>query len=659
MMVRSLAIDPVTPTTLYAGMNGAGVFKSDDAGRTWNTTERGVRTLEPFVAVAAIAVAPSRNSTIYAGTVDLRSNEPGFVVSNDAGLSWRSASDGLGRYTFIYAIACDPGDSQIAYAGTTDGIFKTTDGGTSWSSMVSGLSPCTVNSGSSQCDVPVLAIDPAKPSTVYAGFSSGVFKSVDGAASWTKQSFSPDDWVVALAIDSSDPDTVYAGTAGSGVYRSADGGEHWSLVMPQQTGVNAIAIDPGRPGTVYVATMTAVSRSFDSGESWEDMSAGLPSASAHNAYAYLSVGSAYPFTVYLCTDDYGGVFSFDAIEQRWRVMNTGLPLSGLYANALAVDPSTPQVIFSATADGIYRSGDAGENWESVNHSISVEHLKIDPTSPATIYAPGWDFTLYKSTDSGALWQTLDFPCNTREDIAIDPATGLSLYAICPQGLVKSPDAGRSWYGPMVIDAEEHANGQSYSAIAIDPSHASTIYVGSQGVSCHQPGIFGCDVDLLAKVYKSVDGGSHWSEASRGLPKSYVTKVASISVDPASSSTVYAVLSPGGGVAKTTDGGETWRTLANIWPSTTSLGPLVLDPLTKTTMYLGSSTGVFRSLDGGSTWNPINDGLTALGVNGLTIDSGGAPRVYVATEAGISAFDRLDPSRVTPVAPPSPAPIAGR
>ena len=199
--IAALAIDPVTPGTLYAGTYDGGVFKSVSAGESWSAVNTGL----PILYVRALAIDPQMPATLYAGTFGFA----GVFKSTNAGGSWSASA----RFTIgdVLSLAIDPLMPTTVYAGTADGVFKSTNGGGSWSG---------VNTGLPNSPVQVVAIDPQTPTTLYSGTeTSGVFKSTNGGGSWNAINTgltNPD--VIALAIDPQTPARLYAGTGGSGVF---------------------------------------------------------------------------------------------------------------------------------------------------------------------------------------------------------------------------------------------------------------------------------------------------------------------------------------------------------------------------------------------------------------------------------------------------------
>jgi hypothetical protein len=178
--------------------------------------------------------------------------------------------DGSGR-----AIAIDPGDSDIVYgARDGEGIFKSVDGGTSWT---------PVNDGLGSFSIFALAVDPQNTSVLYAGTSSGVFKSANGGARWEAASVglesSEDLAIHALAIDPIEADTVYAATEG-GIFKSITAAEIWDRLangLPDDPFLS-VAIDPANRHRVYAGSETAgVFESVDFGASWQAAGTGLPS----------------------------------------------------------------------------------------------------------------------------------------------------------------------------------------------------------------------------------------------------------------------------------------------------------------------------------------------------------------------------------------------
>ena len=275
--VYTLAIDPLTPSTIYAGTDG-GVFKSTNGGGSWSAS--GLPD-----AVNILAINPSNPSILYASGDNLllfkttdggahwaditpSDRPPGswvryvlvidpsdpstFYVSNNyvaevfqftGGGSARSL---FGAFGFVYALAIDPSNSSILYAGTYgDGVYKNTNEVANWSPMSTGLT---------NLNVYVLTINPLNTNIIYAGTDGGIFKSTNGGAIWSASGLA-NTHINVLAIDPSDPSFIYAGTNG-GVFESTDGGANWNAINSglTNTKVTSLAIDPSDTGIIYAGT---------------------------------------------------------------------------------------------------------------------------------------------------------------------------------------------------------------------------------------------------------------------------------------------------------------------------------------------------------------------------------------------------------------------
>jgi murein DD-endopeptidase MepM/ murein hydrolase activator NlpD/photosystem II stability/assembly factor-like uncharacterized protein len=285
--VTSLAIDPSNPNIVYAGVGSylhdfpaAGVFKSTNGGKNWSAVNNGLGNAD----VGALAIDPANPTTIYVGTYVHGGTEIGGVFkSTDGGNNWSPKNTGLDDSLNVNALAIDSSNSNIIYAGTSPysffggGVFKSTDGGSNWSK---------INAGITRDYIKAIAIDPTKPTTLYAGSNTlggGMFKSTDGGSNWTSiASGLTQTYVNAIAIDPVMPTTVYVGTQFSGgVYKSTNGGFSWSQVntglAPITSHVEALAVDPSRPLTIYAGTSSQlIFRSTDGASNWVPLNDGLP-----------------------------------------------------------------------------------------------------------------------------------------------------------------------------------------------------------------------------------------------------------------------------------------------------------------------------------------------------------------------------------------------
>jgi len=587
-LVYALAIDPVTPSTIYAGGRG-GVYKSTNGGASWSQMSSGLTSTD----IMALAIDPVTPSTIYAG------GRGGVYKSTNGGANWSQMTS-----THVYALAIDPVTPSTVYAGNSNvGVYKSTDGGTSWSQMSSGLT---------DTDIRALAIDPVTPSTIYAGtLNGGVFKSTNGGASWsaimpagtcTLNSGLINPHVNALAIDPVTPSTIYAGSSG-GVYKSTNGGASWSQMSSGLTGTNimALAIDPVTPSTIYAgytgyssytgrtSGRGGVCKSTNGGASWFQMNSGLTTYWVHA----LAIDPVTPSTIYAGSS--GGVYKSTNGGASWSQMSSGL--TTYWVHALAIDPVTPSTIYAGSSGGgVFKSTNGGASWFQMNSGLTgtyVYDLAIDPVTPSTIYAAMGNSGVYKSMDGGASWSRM----NSLETGFL--STAVYALAIHPGGGVI---IGPRWssVGNIVWN--------SVHALAIDPVTPSTIYAGNGG------------------IHKSTDGGSNWFRRSYGLAS---IDVRALAIDPVTPSTVYAGTYDG--VFKSTNGGASWSPMNS--GLSTSVRALAIDPVTPNTIYAGTGGGVFKSTNGGASWSPMNSGLTDTHIYALAIDPSTPSTIYAGTYGG--------------------------
>jgi uncharacterized repeat protein (TIGR01451 family) len=295
--ITAFAVDPTVPTTqiVYAGTSDKELFKSTNGGQSWvSASGSGATSLSANV-VQALVIDPRTPTNLYVG------GSNGAFKTTDGGATWAAVDTGLvfpGTATpvDVRTLAIDPtttGTTATLYAGGFEGAFKTTNGGATWTSLNAGF-PLT-NGLPTTPEITSIVVDPLNPSTVYAGveFPGGVFKSSDGGATWTAVSnglvfpntTSPLN-IRTLAIDVKAPANIYATTFnGVGVYKTSNGGLNWGAVNNGLTDlqINGIAVDSTVSGTLYVGTQsTGVFKTVDGGANW---------TTATNALSNFIVGS--------------------------------------------------------------------------------------------------------------------------------------------------------------------------------------------------------------------------------------------------------------------------------------------------------------------------------------------------------------------------------
>jgi hypothetical protein len=259
-----LAIDPSTPTTLYAALAYYGVYKSSDGGNTWSAINTGL----PAATGQdnwALAINPQNTSILYVGADNM-----GLYESTNGGATWTAASTGLPANANVATIAIDPKTPLTIYVGVygaASGVYKSTNGGGAWSASGTGIAAST--------DIRTLTINPQTTSTLFAGVddvagvtTGGVYESSNGGASWSLTSApQPGAAVHTLVFDPVTLSTIYVGYWYGGIYRSPDGGTTWAAFESGLTDltIHTIVIAQTNPLTIYAGSCNSGVFSLQSG----------------------------------------------------------------------------------------------------------------------------------------------------------------------------------------------------------------------------------------------------------------------------------------------------------------------------------------------------------------------------------------------------------
>ena len=317
-------------------------------------------------------------------------------------------ADGRAHITGSTASADFPTMNPIQPALGGSPVFRTVDGGATWTGAGSGLRTIGVRA---------FAIDPAAPDTIYAGTElEGVFKSTDAGATWLPASTMLSRvQVTGLAVVNGAAPAVFAATQ-SGTFRSLDGGSSWSQVLPGWG--MAVVASPVAPSTIYAGLSTngypfGVFKSTDNGETWSDTGLldGVSALAVSGSTVYAATASA------VFTSLNGGT---------WTPANEGLPSQAI---ALVADATNPSIAYAATFDGLFKTVNGGASWTSIPmlSGLPIAALAISTTTPSTVMASVmWGGTVI-STDSGDTWQPTASQGAAFTAIAFHPAVATTAY----------------------------------------------------------------------------------------------------------------------------------------------------------------------------------------------------------------------------------------
>lgn len=330
--------------------------------------------------------------------------------------------------------------------GTISGLFRQRAGEDRWETITKGLpEPASVQA---------LTVHPADRDVVFAGTQQGVYRSLDGGSTWSRPDFPAGLEVWSITVHPRNPRVVYAGTSPVGVVRSEDGGETWTrlpnarqperIKMSFACRVMRIELVPGSPDQIYAALEVAgVMRSLDGGEHWEDCSDDLVSLAERphlrsriqsdseaegmlDAHA-LAVSPAAPSSVFLAVRM--GVFQSDDRAAHWRDVEVGRFSPLTYARDIRVSPHDPRTLYACLSpaarsqDGsLYRTTDLGKSWERVDRGVKAQAtmmaLALDPRDADHVACVSRCGQVFSTADGGKTWRESLLPDGVKDVYAM-------------------------------------------------------------------------------------------------------------------------------------------------------------------------------------------------------------------------------------------------
>ncbi|MDE2133162.1 MAG: hypothetical protein KGM97_00490 [Alphaproteobacteria bacterium] len=679
---------PRKPDTFYFGGAGGGVWKTEDAGRTWHPLfEHG-----PAAAVGALAVAPSNPNVIYVGTGQAAPRYDvgtglGVFKSTDGGANWVPL--GLGNTRHIGRIWVDPKNPNVVLVGAQGhffgpspdrGLYRSTDGGKTWSHVLK------INDWTGVVDI---ASDPKNPKIVFAaaweahqypwlsyfspivGPGSAIYKSTDGGVRWRR--LSGGGWPkaalgrIGLAVIHTAKGTrVYASAdsrQAGGLYRSDDGGAHWLHVNDAKAVANwyfsRLAVAPNDPGVVYTVGQS-IRRCTQGGKTCEI----IKGAPGGDDYHQVWINPLHPDHM-ITGSDQGAVVSVNggATWSSWYNQPTG------QFYHLAADDRFPYWIYSGQQDSgtvaIASRSDYGEltlrDWHPVGGDERDYDIP-DPADPMIVYGSGLGGRVSKW--DGRTGQVEDVSPWPQENYGKRPTltkyhfmwmtplegsrTGPAAIYLGAQVLFRSQDRGKSWQAVSgdltgktadakncdgdVTPIEAKTCGYGViSAIALSPRHADEIWIGTD--------------DGLIQLTR--DGGTHWSDVTPPAIPLWA-KVYAIDVSTLEDGVAYAAVDAHRidgfepHVLRTHDYGQTWQEVDTGLPRDHFVSVVRADLVKPGLLYAGTDAGVFVSFDDGGRWQPLQQDLPTAWVTDLLVHG---DDLIAATEGrAIWVLDDVEPLR---------------
>jgi photosystem II stability/assembly factor-like uncharacterized protein len=564
----------------------------------------------------------------------------------------------------VWGIAVDPRNSSVVYAGTDGGgVWKTTDGGTNWTPLTDQQANLNIRD---------LTLAPSAPDTIFAATAGGILKSTDGGVHWT-DSIS-DSYVYSIAVHPSNASIVLAATDGD-ISRSADGGSTWTTPLPwvytQSQVYNdtpQVVFDPANASIAYAATMQGgLYRSTDSGVTWNPVAgSGLPGG----FYSYMNVAIAPSNTsrLYLALkgSDNHLIGFYRSADNGDTWTQVGVPPSddvAYWGWSMRVHPTNPNLIYAGSLR-LSMSTDGGKTWSHNDSLLHVDHHVQAYSADGAILYIGNDGGIWKTGAPAAVntsWTNLNHTLNTAmfyPGISINPATPSISFGGTQDNGTLEYKGNLAWNevggcGDGSFTAIDFSQPQNVYAACV--SSASTVvtasndggdffFVAQRGINLQDPSEFFPPLVMdpsnarrlyfgTNRLYQTLDGASSWTAISSDLTNNY-GGIVTVAVAPSDPSTVYTAAEFGVFTSRNALSGTsaTWTAGDPVWASITQITVDPHNPLTAwaATVY----DGVYRTTDGGVTWNSLGTGLPYVPVNDIVLDPDISNTIYVATDIGI-------------------------
>ena len=634
----------------------SGVFVSKDGGKTWDEAKI------DGSQYSAITIGSQNTSTLYVAGRHFPNGEDcedeededdctpeknsAIFISNDFGTSWIKSSsipkgvfkeieleegqeleeEDIDKVTVLYV---SPSDDDQIFVGTSNLLLKSNDRGSSWESLSDTFH---------RSDIKGLAIHPNNPNIIYvriglytfsdcsdvdnddadyeesvSKYCPGIYKSTDGGESWKLlEEVTGDPSEGGVYINEYNDSEIYS-VFGRETFVSKDGGISSDVFLDTKehpiipdVGVEIITFGESE-SEVFMAGLQGVYRTYDNGKTWIESNTGFVGSEVVDLVTSLD-GTMYATTYNL------GIFKSTDGGKNWVFASFGI--KNWYGMQLATHPEDADTLFTTTNGGVYKSTNAGKSWELIGGS-----------------------DLCDDEDAGGNCHYHGIVVEKEAPFKVLVGSGGDQYAKEGVGLTGSEDNGESWRN----SDDGFVRDVHVSKLVIDPNNNNVFYATTQGETEYTD-----KVGDGAGVFKSTDRGNNWTQINNGL-NSLETNV--LAVDPNDSDVLY-LGTDDDGIYKSINGGENWEKL--IPSASFGVGDIVVDPQNSNNVYMGTvdyfrlsesrgvlgDFGVYKSTDGGATWEEFNSGLNHLGVFSLELSEENRI-LYAGTRAGGVYWINLD------------------
>ena len=638
--LNCITFHPTNPNTIYVGAPAGGFWKSVDNGVTWTEFSNGLTRL----GVSSIAVHPTIPDVIYIGTGDRDAGDsPGYGVwrSTDGGLTWSSHNSGMGNRT-VYEVLIDPSNPNVLIASTNGNrIYRSSDAGANWS---------FTTTSSSMKDI---AFKPGDSNVIYASGTTFDVSSNNGVTFTQITSGVPTGADrIALAVSANQSSYVYIiagnGSGLMGIYRSTDSGTNFTTrtTTPNVLGYSTtggtgsqawydlvIAADPTNADVIYTGGVN-IWKSTDGGITMNCASYWVgPSGGVDGVHADQHALEFSPYTNNVYSGNDGGLYVTSDGAVNWDDLSSGLAIAQLYK--IGVSQTVADLVINGHQDN-GTSISRGTNFITEIGGDGMECI-IDPTDDNYMYGALYYGDIRRSTNGGTSFGSVSYPITEQggwvTPYKLDPNNANTMFAgyknIWKNVAVRT---GTTW-----TQVSSFVGTNNITDLALAPSDSNVMYVSREGTN---------------KFYRTNDAlaaSPTWTNLNANLPFASTPK--DIEIDPTDPTHLFIAL--GNDIYESTNSGVSWVNFAGTLPNI-SLNTIVIDKDSSIdAMYVGMDVGVYYRDNTMSDWTSFSTGLANIEITELEIHYNNVEcksTIYAGSYGqGLWKGDLKDPGNLAPKA----------
>lgn len=585
--IDCIEFHPTDSNIFWVGSPTGGLWKTMDGGLTWTPLSDDI----PSIGIGDIAVQANDPDIIYIGTGDRDAFDldgVGLLKSWDGGNSWHSVNFDavLEDELVVYQVLTHPSDTGVVLISTSEGMYRTQNGGTKWTQVETGR---------------FKDLDPKKDdwnmilAGEYKGGNARIMRTMDGGINWEEVFTAEDGRRIQVATSTSEPSVAYAVVANLeggllGVYRTSNFGNTWTTSTPGSR-INLLVTDPNGIGT--------------GGQGWYDLTIEIaPDNSAEVYVGGINIWKSNNSGITWELKSYGYPYFANAPED--------VPYVGVDQHKMKFHPLTGK-LYIGNDKGVVRTDDRGESWIELSNDLHI--LQIYKIGASALNS---NLVMTGQQDNGTFfpregkWAKV-YVADGGECLVDYTDTNTLYWTTQYGGLFRSDNGGLSYFYIKPDDAED---GAWITPFIIHPTNNNILFSGYE------------------EVYMTVDKGREWIQRSNFNMTS--GKVTALAISQSNPDYVYA--SAGSRMWRSTNSGETWSFISGSLPSPniTSIAVSQYDPkkvfITNTGYNDGSK--VYRSMDGGTTWENYTANLPNVPTNCIVYENNSNQALYVGTDIGV-------------------------